>query len=77
MEFSLVFIEVSRLCYVQLNTSTVRVAHDFVLWATKKTSVALACDRTTPTERPPLVDEVSANFLGIESIAWFSGLLPG
>ena len=27
-------------------------------------SVALVCERTIPTERPPLVGEVSANFCG-------------
>jgi hypothetical protein len=27
-------------------------------------SVALVLDRTIPTERPPLVDEISANFCG-------------
>jgi hypothetical protein len=27
-------------------------------------SVALVCERTTPTERPPLVGEVTANFCG-------------
>jgi hypothetical protein len=31
---------------------------------TKKNSVALVCERTIPTERPLLVDEVSANFCG-------------
>jgi hypothetical protein len=30
----------------------------------KLNSVALARERTIPTERPPLVDEVSANFGG-------------
>jgi hypothetical protein len=30
----------------------------------KKTSVALVRERTIPTERPPLVGEVSANFCG-------------
>jgi hypothetical protein len=31
---------------------------------TKTNSVALVCKRIIPTERPPLVDEVSANFSG-------------
>jgi hypothetical protein len=30
----------------------------------KKTPVAVVCKRTIPTERPPLVGEVSANFCG-------------
>jgi hypothetical protein len=33
-------------------------------YQTKLNSVALVCDRTVPIERPPLVDEVSANFCG-------------
>jgi hypothetical protein len=34
----------------------------------KLNSVALVRKRTTPTERPPLVGEVSANFCGLENI---------
>jgi hypothetical protein len=33
-------------------------------------SVALVRQRTIPTERPPLVVDVSANFLRIEGVAW-------
>jgi hypothetical protein len=33
-------------------------------------SVALVRERTIPTERPPLVGEVSANFLQIEGATW-------
>jgi hypothetical protein len=36
---------------------------------TKLNSVALVRERTIPTERPPLVGEVSANFLRIEGVA--------
>jgi len=36
----------------------------FVLTATKQNSVALVRTRTIPTERPPPVGEVSANFCG-------------
>jgi hypothetical protein len=35
-----------------------------ILYAKKKKSVSLVRKRTTPTERPPLVGEVSANFCG-------------
>ena len=35
-------------------------------FVTKKKSVALVRERTIPTERPPPVGEVSANFLQIE-----------
>jgi hypothetical protein len=40
---------------------------EFVLYSltrTEKNSVALVRERTVPTERPPLVGEVSANFCG-------------
>jgi hypothetical protein len=36
----------------------------------KLISVTLARKRTLPTERPPLVGEVSAKFLRIEVVAW-------
>jgi hypothetical protein len=37
---------------------------------TKLISVVLVLERTIPTERLPLVGEVSANILRIESVAW-------
>jgi hypothetical protein len=39
-------------------------------------SVALAHERTIPTERPPLVGEVSANFLRKEGVAWSARRIP-
>jgi hypothetical protein len=36
----------------------------------KKKSVTLILERTIPTERPPLVGEVSANFLRIDGVTW-------
>jgi hypothetical protein len=42
----------------------------------KLNSVALVRERTTPTERPPLVGEVSANFLRIEGVAWSAQRIP-
>jgi hypothetical protein len=36
----------------------------------KTNSVVLVRKRTIPTERPPLVGEVSANFLRIGGVAW-------
>jgi hypothetical protein len=36
----------------------------------KLNSVALVRERTIPIKRPPLVTEVSANFLRIEGVAW-------
>jgi hypothetical protein len=39
-------------------------------------SVVLVRKRTIPTERPPHVGEVSANFLQIESVAWSAQRIP-
>jgi hypothetical protein len=39
-------------------------------------TVALVRERTIPTERPPLVGEVSANFLRIDSVAWSVQRIP-
>jgi hypothetical protein len=36
----------------------------------KKNSMASIRKRTIPTERPPLVNEASANFLRIEGATW-------
>jgi hypothetical protein len=38
--------------------------------------MALVRERTIPTERPPLVGEVSANFWGIEVVAWSAQRFP-
>jgi hypothetical protein len=42
----------------------------------KLKSVALVRERTIPTERPPLVSEVSANILRIEGVAWSAQRIP-
>jgi hypothetical protein len=42
--------------------------HDVHTYKTKKNYVALVRKRTIPTERPPLVDEVSAKFYGVEGV---------
>jgi hypothetical protein len=39
-------------------------------------SVASLCKRIIPTERPPLVGEVSANFLRIEGATWSTWRIP-
>jgi hypothetical protein len=39
-------------------------------------SVALVRQRTIPTERPPLVGEVSDNFLRIKGVAWSAQRIP-
>jgi hypothetical protein len=43
---------------------------------TKLNFVALVREQTIPTERPPLVGEVSANFLRIEGVAWSAQRIP-
>jgi hypothetical protein len=53
----------------------------FVLWATLRrylnwTPWPLVRKRTIPTERPPLVGEVSANFLRIEGVMWSAQRIP-
>jgi hypothetical protein len=39
-------------------------------------SVAFVRERTIPTERPPLVGEVSANFYGQRGVAWSAQRIP-
>jgi hypothetical protein len=41
-----------------------------------KDSVAWVHERTTPTERPPIVGEVSAKFFGIEGATWSAWRIP-
>jgi hypothetical protein len=41
-----------------------------------KNSVASVLKRSIPTERPPLVNEVSANFLRIEGTTWSAWRIP-
>jgi hypothetical protein len=40
----------------------IKVVSVQVIWASLTNYVALVCERTIPTERPPHVGEVSANF---------------
>jgi hypothetical protein len=40
------------------------------------TPVALVRKRTIPTVRPPIVGEVTANFLRIEGVAWLVQRIP-
>ena len=42
----------------------------------KKNSVALVRERTIPTERPPPVGEVSANFCGLRGVTWSAQRVP-
>ena len=41
-----------------------------------KNSVALVRERTIPTERPPPVGEVSANFCGKRGVTWSAQRIP-
>jgi hypothetical protein len=38
--------------------------------------VALLCERTVPTERPPLVGEINANFCGYRGVRVVSAVDP-
>jgi hypothetical protein len=42
----------------------------------KLNSVAVVRKRTIPTERPPLVGEVSANLLRVDGSAWSAQRIP-
>ena len=42
----------------------------------KLNSVALVRERTIPTERPPPVGEVSANFCGERGVTWLAQRVP-
>ena len=42
----------------------------------KRNSVALVRERTIPTERPPPVGEVSANFCGLRGVTWSAQRIP-
>jgi hypothetical protein len=47
-----------------------------MLGLSKKTPWLLVHKGTIPTERPPLVGEVSANFLRIEGVTWSTQWIP-
>jgi hypothetical protein len=42
----------------------------------KKNSLVLVRARTIPTELPPLIGEVSANFLQIKGVTWSAQQIP-
>jgi hypothetical protein len=46
------------------------------LWDINNTLWLIVRKRTIPTERPPLVGEVSANILRIDGIAWSAQRIP-
>jgi hypothetical protein len=57
---------------VYITFSAHYVWRDYTYWICKNktNSMALARKRAIPTERLPLVGEVSVNFLRIEVVAW-------
>jgi len=56
--------------------STVVTVIAVILPKTKLNSVALVRERTIPTERPPPVGEVSANFCGYRGVTWLTQRVP-
>jgi hypothetical protein len=42
----------------------------------KTNCMALVRERTIPTEKPLLIDEVSTNFCGLEGVAWWAQRIP-
>jgi hypothetical protein len=64
--------EHKRKAYIlnKLQTKTVEQTNELT------NSVALVRERTIPTERPPLVGEVSANFCGKRGVAWSVRRIP-
>jgi hypothetical protein len=56
-----------------LSTSTMETVS---LHKLKLNSVALVRKLIIPTEQPPLVGEVSANFLRIDGVAWSAQRIP-
>ena len=46
------------------------------LYRKEENSVALVRERTIPTERPPPVGEVSANFCGYRGVTWSAQRIP-
>ena len=53
-----------------------QLTHTNYKFLKKKNSVALVRERTIPTERPPPVDEVSANFCGYRGVTWSAQRIP-
>jgi hypothetical protein len=56
--------------YPQISHPILNAEKRIHLYLKKKTPWLLVLKRTIPTERPPLVGEVSANFLWIEGVTW-------
>ena len=50
--------------------------HDIFWTKLKLNSVAIVRERTIPTERPPPVGEVSANFCGYSGVTWLAQRVP-
>jgi hypothetical protein len=76
--FLLAYLTIRVLCQFQIlcrGEQDDKCQHE--LWFGKElNSVASVRKRTIPTERPPLVGEVSANFLPVEGVAWSAQRIP-
>jgi hypothetical protein len=69
----------NRLCITESACLMTVLRHKYIDttgWKLKLNSVALGRKRTIPTERPPLVGEVSANFLRAEVVPWSARRIP-
>ena len=61
---------------LQLISAAENRYNTITLFRTKLNSVALVRERTIPTDRPPPVGEVSANFCGQRGVTWSAQWVP-
>jgi hypothetical protein len=65
-----------KIIYSKITQVWVRRSHNEVKVLEKKNSMVWVRERTIPTERPPLVGEVIANFLRIVGATWSAWRIP-
>jgi hypothetical protein len=65
-----------RLMTEKPELSKTTIVQEMAITIKKLYSVALVRKRTIPTERPPLVDEVSAKLLRVKGVAWSAQRIP-
>jgi hypothetical protein len=63
-------------CKVQVLTLSAPIQNLLYIKGLLTNSGALFCERTIPTERPPLVGEVSDNFCIERGVAWLVWRIP-
>jgi hypothetical protein len=67
----------AKFTVINLNAAvTLQIAQIELKLKKKLNSVTVVRNRTILTERPPLVGEVSANFLRVEGVAWSAQRIP-